>query len=86
MRAFCLMFPLMLWGALPLEGQDVDATDVRVTLDSALRIAQKTAASAFPELSNYLLYSITHESSKGIRADCIGRCSGRNGRSLTAEV
>ena len=39
--------------------------DVRVMLDSALPIAQKAAADAFPELSNYLLYSMTPRVFKG---------------------
>ena len=51
--------------ARKLHGQDLDATDVRVTLDSALRIAHKAAADAFPELSKYLLYSITPRVFKG---------------------
>jgi len=57
--ALCLWCVLMLWGALPLHGQNLDTTDVRVGLDSALRIAQKAAAIAFPELSKYLLYSVS---------------------------
>jgi hypothetical protein len=65
MKAFGLGLTLMLWGAPPLFGQDLDAADVRVTLDSALRIAHKAAASAFPELSKYLLYSITPRVFKG---------------------
>ena len=50
---------LMLWGAYPLHAQSLDTTDVRVGLDSALRIAQKAAAAAFPDLSQYLLYSVS---------------------------
>jgi hypothetical protein len=49
----------------PLHGQDLDAADVRVILDSALRIADKVAVSTFPELSNYVLYSITPRDFKG---------------------
>ena len=64
-ESFGLWFTLMLWGAPPLQGQDLDATEVRVTLDSALRIAQKAAADAFPELSKYLLYSIRPRVFKG---------------------
>jgi len=58
MRAFGLWVTLTLWGALPLHGQVLDTTDVHVPLDSALGIARKAAADAFPELPNYLLYSI----------------------------
>jgi hypothetical protein len=54
---------LLLIGSLgdptSLHGQDLDSTDVRVTLDSALPLAQRAAASAFPELPEYLLYSVT---------------------------
>jgi hypothetical protein len=42
-----------------LHGQDLDPTAIRVTLDSALQLAQRAAASAFPELSKYVLYSVT---------------------------
>src|SRR5262249_20765677 len=55
----------LVWSAHPLHGQDLDTADVRVTLDSALRIADKVAVSAFPEISNYLLYSITPRVLKG---------------------
>lgn len=65
MRTLGLWFTLMLYGAVPLRGQNLDTTDVRVPLDSALRIAQRAASSAFPELSNYLLYSITPRVFKG---------------------
>ena len=44
--------------AAPLHGQYLDPAAVRVTLDSALRLAQPAAASAFPELSDYVLYSV----------------------------
>jgi hypothetical protein len=58
MRGPSLAFMLMLGAALPLPGQDLDPADVHVTLDSALHIAQETAATAFPDVSHYLLYSI----------------------------
>jgi hypothetical protein len=64
-RATGLWLTLMLWGSPPLFGQDLDTADVRVTLDSALSIAHKAAASAFPELSRYLLYSVTPRVFKG---------------------
>ena len=50
---------LSLWTAGPLHGQVLDTADVHMTLDSALHLAQTTAASAFPDLSHYLLYSVT---------------------------
>jgi hypothetical protein len=65
MRTLTIWFLLMSWTVLPLRAQNLDSTDVRVTLDSALRIAQQTASSAFPELSDYLLYSITPRVFKG---------------------
>jgi hypothetical protein len=58
MKALGLWFLVMLWGAIPLHAQVLDSADVRVTLDSALGLARKAAAAAFPELPNYLLYSI----------------------------
>ncbi len=53
----CIM--LSLWPEGSLHAQDLDPADVHVTLDSALHLAQTTAASAFPDLSDYLLYSVT---------------------------
>jgi hypothetical protein len=64
-RATGLWLTLMLWGSPPLFGQDLYPEDVRVTLDSALSIAHKAAASAFPELPKYLLYSIAPRVFKG---------------------
>jgi hypothetical protein len=48
-----------------LHGQELETPDVRVTLDSALGIAQRTALSAFPDLSDYLVYSVTPRVFKG---------------------
>jgi hypothetical protein len=56
---------LSLGWAVPLHGQDLDTADVRVTLDSALRLAKKAALDAFPDLSDYLLYSVTPRALKG---------------------
>jgi hypothetical protein len=50
---------LLLGGARPLLGQDLEPADVQVGLDSALGIATKAARDAFPKLHDYLLYSIT---------------------------
>ena len=58
LKALGLWLMLLVWGAPPLFGQNHDPADVRVPLDSALRIAHQAAARAFPELSQYLLYSI----------------------------
>ena len=57
--ALSLWCVLMVWGAFPLHAQNLEPTDVHVELDSALHIAQKAAAIAFPELSNYLLSSVS---------------------------
>ena len=56
---------LSLGTAGSLEGQDLDPADVQVTLDSALHMAQRTALSAFPDLSDYVLYSVTPRVLKG---------------------
>jgi hypothetical protein len=45
---------LLFWAPLPLHGQDLEAADVRVPLDSALRLAHQAAATVFPELSKVL--------------------------------
>jgi hypothetical protein len=42
-----------------LHGQDLDTAVVRVTLDSALQLARYAAVAAFPDLSDYILYSVT---------------------------
>ncbi len=68
---FCIA--LSLWTAVSLHGQDLDPADVQVTLDSALHLAQKAAASAFPDLSDYLLYSVTPRVFKGDSHGCTGR-------------
>ena len=58
MRAFGLWFALLCSLSLPLRGQDLDTSDVRVPLDSALRLAKNAAGKVFPDLRDYLLYSI----------------------------
>ena len=59
----CIM--LSLWTAGSLHCQNLDTADVQVTLDSALHMAQTTAVIAFPDLSDYLLYSVTPRVLKG---------------------
>jgi hypothetical protein len=59
----CIMWSL--WTAGSLQGQDLDPADVQVPLDSALHLAQRAAASAFPDLSDYVLYSVTPRVLKG---------------------
>lgn len=65
MASLGLCAVLLLWAPLPLYGQNLDSADVRVPLDSALRLAREAAATTFPELSNYLLYSVTPRVLKG---------------------
>jgi type II secretory pathway pseudopilin PulG len=60
-----LLVMASLAGSVSLQGQDLDTDDVRVTLDSALQLAQDAAAAAFPDLSDYLLYSVTPRVLKG---------------------
>jgi hypothetical protein len=50
---------------IPLHGQDLDPAKVRIVLDSALPLAVETAAKSFPDLSRYLLYSISPRVLKG---------------------
>ena len=63
--AFCLGLIVLCLCPIPLHSQVLDTADVRVTLDSALPIATKTAEKSFPELSRYLLYSIKPRVLKG---------------------
>ena len=65
MTAFRFCLGLALGGPLPLHGQDLEVTDVRVPLDSALRLAGKAAAANFPELPKYVLYSVVPRVFKG---------------------
>ena len=59
------LFLMMSLRTVSLHGQDLDTADVRVTLDSALQLAKNAAAAAFPDLSGYLLYSVTPRVLKG---------------------
>ena len=58
MKAWGLFLMLVLWAAPPLRAQNLEPADVHLTLDSALTLARAVAASAFPDLSKYLLYSV----------------------------
>jgi hypothetical protein len=64
-RVLGLAIVASLWTAIPCQAQHLDAADVHVPLDSAVHLAQKAAASAFPDLSDYLLYSVTPRVLKG---------------------
>ncbi|HUR96245.1 MAG TPA: hypothetical protein VMY76_16820 [Gemmatimonadales bacterium] len=65
MRGAGLCLVLACWATHPLRGQDLDSAAVRVPLDSALRLADRAAASAFPDRSGYQLYSIVPRALKG---------------------
>jgi hypothetical protein len=65
MKALGACALLLIGAAAPLHSQDLSPSDVRVSLDSALHLAQKAAASAFPELSDYLLHSVRPRALKG---------------------
>ena len=47
------------------HAQNLDPKDVRVTLDQALSYAQETAVKEFPDLGNYILYSVKPRVLKG---------------------
>ena len=64
-RLLGLCLGLVVTGPVPLHGQDLEATDVQVTLDAALPLAQAAATKAFPDLPGYLLYSIGPRVLKG---------------------
>jgi hypothetical protein len=50
---------------IPLGAQDLTAEDARVGLDSAVHLALRVAAREVPDLSSYLLYSVTPRVFKG---------------------
>ena len=60
-----LSIVLSLGGTAPLHAQNLDPADVQVTLDSALHLAQSAGARSFPDLSDYLLYSVSPRVLKG---------------------
>jgi hypothetical protein len=66
-----------------LHGQDLDTAIVRVTLDSALQLAQHVAVAAFPDLPGYILYSVRPRVLQGMAAARTGRYNGRSGPSPT---
>src|ERR1043166_2379462 len=62
-----LLVGLVLTGSTLALRQDLDSADVRITLDAALPIALKAASREFPDLHNYILYSVTPRVLKGDR-------------------
>jgi hypothetical protein len=65
MSVLALCLAPALWVPRLLTAQDLDTAEVRVSLDSALRLAQTAAVEAFPDLPRYLLYSVTPRVFKG---------------------
>ena len=49
------------------SGQDLNPADVRVSLDEALPLALRAASEEFPDLREYILYSVTPRALKGDR-------------------
>ena len=62
-----LLVGLVFTGSTLALRQDLDSADVRITLDAALPIALKAASREFPDLHNYILYSVTPRVLKGDR-------------------
>ena len=62
-----LLLGLMILGSTLTLRQDLNPADVRIRLDEALPMALKAAAKEFPELHQYILYSVTPRVLKGDR-------------------
>jgi hypothetical protein len=56
------------------SAQDLDPTDVRVSLQEALPIAIAKAEAEFPDLDDYVLYSVHSRVLKGGPALALGVC------------
>ena len=65
MKALTLCCFMVGWVTVPLRAQDLSPEDVRINLDSALNLARSAATAAVPNLSSYLLYSVTPKVFKG---------------------
>lgn len=66
-RIMNLLLALFLLSSSSVRGQDLTADDVHISLDKALPIALKTASERFPDLNEYILYSVTPRVLKGDR-------------------
>src|SRR6478672_1324642 len=62
-----LLLGIMILGSTLAFSQDLDPTDVRISLDEALPMALKAADKEFPDLHKYILYSVTPRVLKGDR-------------------
>src|SRR6266478_1672823 len=59
-KSFCILTVSILFGlfALNAHAQDIEAQDVRISLDQALLRAEEAAVKEFPDLRDYILYSV----------------------------
>lgn len=66
-RLFRAIMVLVLCGffAATVDAQDLDPKDVNVTLEQALSHAQEIAVKEFPDLDDYILYSVKPRVLKG---------------------
>jgi hypothetical protein len=64
-KTLTLSILLIGWVTTPLGAQDLTAEDARIGLDSAVHLAHRVAATEVPDLSSYLLYSVTPRVFKG---------------------
>jgi hypothetical protein len=64
-KALALCFLLAGSVVAPVRAQDLSAEDVRVGLDSAVHLGKAAATGVVPDLTRYVLYSVTPRSLKG---------------------
>lgn len=65
MRSIVVSLVLVFLLPSAILSQDLSEQDVKITLDSALVIALKKANEEFPDLDNYILYSVSPRVWKG---------------------
>src|SRR5262245_51069772 len=59
MRWVKLLLGVLVLSSALASGQDLNPADVRIGLDEALPMALKAASKEFPDLHEYILYSVT---------------------------
>lgn len=57
-RTLVFAILLNLWSVATARAQDLDSTDVHIGLEQALPIASAQARADFPDLNQYVLYSV----------------------------
>jgi len=67
MRCVKLLLGVLVLSSVVASGQDLNPADVRISLDEALPMALKAASKEFPDLHEYILYSVTPRVLKGDR-------------------